>query len=262
MAAADMDNIFYTMETAVFQGSADRVASDTVNTLLETSGDPLNWEQTGNPSVAGIAYYDPLKGTPVKGTISSLKLNALTEPMVTDLTGSEYKFYLDITRTDNNEPIKTLGNNSTNATNIVKVERSALYSKLTVVSKAEGVISGSGAVRPYTNPPNQFKTSSSSLQSNDYWMLVDNHGYSYANITINNDTIYLGPTNITTATKIDPGFLKQDAVSYNNTVTIISGSPPGTWMNLYIVEVPLGTAPTLDNVQPKPCRFQFYLWTE
>lgn len=269
MAAADMDNILYTMETTVFQGSTDRAASDTVNALLETSGDPINWEQTGSPpNIAGIAYYDPLKGTPVKGIISSLKLNALTESDVTALTGDQYGFYLDVTRTGDNQPIKTLGDNSTlgnNSTNgnIVKVERSALYSQLPVVSKIEGVITGSGSVRPYTNPPNQFKTSASSLGKYDYWILADNHGYSYANITINNDTIYLGPTNISTATKIDPGFLKADPTFNNNTITIMAGSSAGSWMNLYIVEVPQGTASgniNLANIQPKPCRFQFYLW--
>jgi hypothetical protein len=263
MAAADMDNVLYTMETTIFQGSNDRVAVDTVNTLLETSGDPLNWEQTGNPpNVAGIAYYDPLKGTPVKGTISSNKLTALTDFDVQNLVGPNYKFNLTVIKTDNNQTIKALGTN-VNSSNVVKVERSALYSQLPVVSKIQSVISGSGSIRPYTNPPNQFQTSASSLASHDYWILVENNGYNYANITINNNTIYMGPTNISTATKIDPSFLKSDITFYNNTVTIITGSSPGTSMNLYIVEVASGTGVgdiNLANIQPKPCNFQFYLW--
>jgi hypothetical protein len=264
MAAADMDNMYYALENTIFQGSTDRVAVDTVNTLLGTSGDPTDWESAGNPpKVDGIAYYDPLTGTPVKGTISSLKLKALTESDVLDLTGDQYQFYLNVSRTDNNQSIKTLGIYNGSAANIIKVERAALYSDLVVVSKAQGVIIGSGAARPYTNPPNQFATSASSLGSYDYWILMENNGYNYVNITINTATIYLGPNNITTPTKIDPGLLKSDTKPDNNTVSIMTGSSPGTSLNFYIVEVPAGTPPgeiTLYNVQPKPCRFQFYLW--
>ena len=42
--AADMDNILYQTGDAVFRSSMDRVASDTVSTLLETSGTQNNWE--------------------------------------------------------------------------------------------------------------------------------------------------------------------------------------------------------------------------
>jgi hypothetical protein len=269
MVAADMDNVMYQIQDTIFQSSTERVAADTVNSLLQTSGDPVNWEQTGTANVVGLAYYDPLKGSPVKGTISSRKLAALTEPHVTSLTGDEYGFYLNISTTDN-VTIKNLSTGnltapSSNATNIIKVERMARYSKLEVVSKIEGVIRGSGAIRPYTNPPNQFQTSNSSLQTNDYWILVDNHGFNTANITVNNGTMYMGPSNISTPTKIDSGLLKSDAANkaYNNTVTIMAGSSPGTWMDLYIIEVPKTTPSgdiTLANLQPKSCRFQFYLW--
>lgn len=264
MAAADMDNMYYALENTIFQGSTDRVAVDAVNTLLQTSGDPIDWENSGNPpKVAGIAYYDHLTGTPVKGTISSLKLKALTESDVLDLTGDQYQFYLNVSRSDNNQSIKTLGIYNGSAANIIKVERAALYSNLVVVSKAQGVILGSGAGRPYTNPPNQFATSASSLGSYDYWILMENNGYNYVNITINTVTIYLGPNNITTPLKIDPSLLKSDTKPDNNTVSIMTGSSPGTSLNFYIVEVPAGTPPgeiNLYNIQPKPCRFQFYLW--
>ena len=44
--AADMDNLIYNMEDVVFRSSMDRTAGDAVNTLLETSGVPPNWETT------------------------------------------------------------------------------------------------------------------------------------------------------------------------------------------------------------------------
>ena len=47
--AADMDNILFQIEDTVFRSSMDRTAGDAVSTLVATSGDPNNWENTGNP---------------------------------------------------------------------------------------------------------------------------------------------------------------------------------------------------------------------
>lgn len=69
MVTADMGNIMFQIEDTVFRGSMDRVAADTMNSLLETSGTPPNWEKTGNLSLVGLAKYDQSKGKPIEGTI-------------------------------------------------------------------------------------------------------------------------------------------------------------------------------------------------
>ena len=51
--AADMDNLLYQMEDTVFRSSMDRAAGDAVSTLLETSGDPTDWEVNGNTQDSG-----------------------------------------------------------------------------------------------------------------------------------------------------------------------------------------------------------------
>ena len=76
MAAADMDNMLYLTQGAVFQSSTERAASDTVHALLETSGSPIDWEMTGNPRIAGLAEYDQIKSVPVEGTVDAIKLGA------------------------------------------------------------------------------------------------------------------------------------------------------------------------------------------
>lgn len=272
LVAADMDNILFQAEDAIFRGSTERIAADAVSTLLETSGDPTSWEQTGNPTVPGLAQYDAFKGIPIEGTISSQKLASLTLGDLQNMVGSEYGVYMtvsSITSTGSNGAnIKTLGTYNSNAQDIVRVERVARYALLQAVSKSEGEIRGSGVSREYYDPPHKFATSYYYNQTYDYWVVFDNHGYepSNVNLTINTNTITF--TDLTDPVQLDPSNLKLDESNpsefFNNTVKLIAIAPPGAWMNFYIVQVPKGTSLnviTLSNIKPEPCRLEFYIWT-
>ena len=269
MVAADMDNILYLVQDTVYRGSTERVAFDTVNALLQTSGDPPIWEQNGTANVAGLAKYDNSKDIPVEGTISTAKLAALKESDIQKMIGDQYGFFLNITGEDLSSPstLKTLGNYNSSVKDIVKIERVALYSKLDVVFSIVGQIRGSGANNTYAPTPNRFETSYYYNQTYDYWIFVVNNGYTSANIDINTNTISLNSTTINQPVLIDSEFLNLNqsnpSMFYNNTVTVTAGSDRGHSMDLYIVQVPKGTNSNeinYNNVEPKGYRFQFYLW--
>ena len=268
--AADMDNLLYNMEDAVFRSSMDRSAGDAVNTMLETSGDPYNWETTGNASTVGLAQYDISKGGPIEGTVDPVKLSALNIAQVQKLVGNNYNFYLSVTtinKTGNPVTIKNLGNNSySSAPDVVKVEKDVLASKFKIVSSQIGQIRYTGGIRIFNIP--SFQTSFNSNQSYDYWILIDkNIGFTAATVSINNNAINFTSTNMTKAALINYKFLNVNASSpntfYNNTVTMnVTGSFPSS-MDIYIVQAPKGVSfseITKDSVVPKRSVFDFYLW--
>jgi hypothetical protein len=272
LVAADMDNILFQAEDTIFRGSTERVAADAMSTLLETSGEPSTWEQTGNPTVPGLAQYDASKGIPVEGTISSQKLAALTLPQLQNMVGNEYNVYMTVSRIQtsgsNGANIKTLGTYNSNAQDIVRVERVARYALLQAVSKSEGEIRGSGIYREYYDPPGKFATSYYYNQTYDYWIVFDNHGYApeNVNLTINTNTITF--TDLGTPLKLDPIYLNLNETNpsqfLNNTVKLGAVANPGVWMNFYIVQVPKNTTSsdlTLQNIIPQPSRVEFYIWT-
>jgi len=262
MVAADMGNIMFQMEDTIFRSSTDRVAVDTMNTLLETSGTPIKWEDTGNAQIVGLAKYDSDKMGPTEGTISSRKLAALKESDIEKIVGDQYGFFLNITRKEDGAFINSSGTYDSNAKDIVKIERVALYSPFEVVSKSEGQIRGAGAVRPYTDIPS-FVTNNYYTQTFDYYILIETGGYTSANVTINNNTIVFDSSNITTPHKINSTFFYSDPEFNNNTVSIMAESVPLNWMNFYIVEVPKNTPErliNLDNIKPKVCVVDLYLW--
>ena len=107
--ASDMDNLLFQMEDTVFRSSMDRTAGDAVSALLETSGDPNNWEVNGNPNIVGLAQLDAIANSSQQGTIDPMKLNALTTPEVQKLVGNDYNFYMNVSIIGSSTPIKTLG---------------------------------------------------------------------------------------------------------------------------------------------------------
>ncbi len=269
---ADMDNMLYLIQDTVYRASTDRVAVDTVNALLQTSGEPAKWEKTGNATIPGLARFDDAKGVPIEGTISAAKLAALKESHIQNMVGDQYGFYLEIVGEDLFSPttLKTLGSYNSSANDIVKIERIALYSKLDVLCSIVGQIRGAGTNKTYTPSPDRFETSYYYNQTYDYWIFVVNNGYTTVDVTFNGvDTITLNSTTINQPVKINPAFLKMNvtnpAVLYNNTVSINTGSARGNSMDLYIVQVPKGTGSgeiNYNNVKMKGYRFQFYLWTK
>lgn len=269
--AADMDNILYQMEDTVFRGATDRAASDAVTTLVTTSGDPSNWETTGTATVVGLAQYDTSKGAPIEGTIDPVKLAAVNDGQVQSIIGPSYHYYLNVTtinKTGTKTNLKILGNASyPNANDVVKVERVALVSKFKVVSSLIGQIRYTGGNRPYTIPP--FQTSSTSTTLYDYWILMaNNQGFTAATVSVNNNMFNFTSANIGKAQKINPTFLSTNTTLpnqyYNNTVSLnVTGGFP-SYIDFYIVQTPKNVDAaeiTSDSVKAKPSTFDFYLWS-
>lgn len=281
MVASDMDSITYLIQDTVYRGSNERVAADTLNTLLETSGNPTNWEQTNVSSrTVGLAKYDSDRGLPIEGTLSPSKLAALTVSDVQNITGSNYGFYLNVTTINESTILKSIGTNNvgangaginSTAADVVRVERVANYAKLDVVSSIKDAIRDAGVPRVYTSPPNPFPTDSFYLDIYDYYVLVINRGYNSATVDINGNTVvtsndFQGQNtryfNITD--QVDESFLQNQTTLQDNSVSVRTVSTPGASMDVYIIQAPKGTDESeisLDNIKPRPCRVILYLWT-
>lgn len=268
MVTADMDNMLYNVQDTIFGSSMDRVAADTLNTLLETSGDPTNWEQTGKVNVAGLATYDSILG-PLEGTIDTNKLIALKASDVSNITGPQYGFLLNISSLPSGTNLKSLNNSDiSTAKDIIKIERVALYSNLKIVSSAKNLMRFRGGEnRTYTNPPNPFQTDTNYLDLYDYYVIVNNSGYDSATVSINNNEVItpdmVNKKNDIIKNQINDTFLQNGTDLEDNPVTVWVSSTPGSTMDVFVVQVPKGTPKddvTLDNVNPQKCRVDLYLW--
>ncbi|MGC9516095.1 MAG: hypothetical protein ACP5C3_00180 [Methanomicrobiales archaeon] len=265
MAAANMDNVYYLSQQGVFESSLQRVGEDTVDALLETSGTPNNWEQTGNPSVIGIAKYDPRTNAPVENDISPYKLGALNTSVVQELVGPEYGYYINITNAQNNTPYYSLGTFNSSANDIARVERLVRLAKFEIVSQGVG-IRGTRQPRDFTNPPNPFQTNIAYNAAFDYYVLIYNNGISSAQVVINGQEVVrerdFPLTELTR--KIDSSILQNQTDLQDNSVVLGKvASKPGSTMDVYIVQVPKGTPEgdvTIENSRPIIGRFVFYVW--
>jgi hypothetical protein len=271
MVTADMGNIMYELEDTVFRGSLDRVAADAMNTLLETSGTPPEWEKTGNVSIVGLAKYDPSKSKPIEGTISPTKLEfVLNNPSyVQSLVGDSYAYYLTINTMDTNTSMGSQGTYNSSAPDVVRVDKVVLCSKLETVSTLLGEIRYSGQSRNYIAPT--FQTSYRYSQSYDYYILFVNTGGAAANsatVKINGNSININSASIYNPQLINSTYLLTNASNVNqflnNTVEVnMTSSSFGSSMDFYIVQVPKGTPASYvnkNNVEPKKCIFILYVW--
>jgi hypothetical protein len=269
MVAADMDNIMYQMEDAIFRGSNDRAAVDAMNVLIKTPGTPTNWQQTGNPSVVGLVKYDPNTNTAYEGQLAPTKLYALNASHMQQLVGNK-SFYLNVTLVDGNVFIKNVTNSPggipANATDVVRIQKVALCSQYEVVSSITGQIWYTGASRSYQAPT--FQTSYNYNQSYDYWIFIQNKGFSSASVFIKGNTILVNTTGKTSiASQINSAFLNVSAANpntfYDNIVQVTPTGSPGNYMDFYIVQTPKGVSASdinTNTVTNKNFRFQLYVW--
>ncbi|MGZ7118806.1 MAG: hypothetical protein ACXVH2_03795 [Methanobacterium sp.] len=267
MAASDMDNMFYLVQGTIFQSSTERVATDTVNTLVETSGSPYNWETNGSLSVVGLAKYDTNKNMSVENYLSPYKLNALQPQHIQNLLGPEYGFYFNLSRADNKAiSLKTIGNYNNSAQNIVKVERLVVTSNLQLEASLEGLIRATGQPRTYTTT---FQSNNVTVGAYDYWVLVINRGYDSASVDVNTNPV-VSQNEIkhdTTEIKklINGTYLKNQTQLMDNVVTVRGQSTPGNSMDVYIISAPKGTPESeinLENTKLRQCFFEFYVWVK
>ncbi len=278
MVGADMDNMLYNVQDTVFRSSMDRVAVDTANALLETSGTPSNWEQYGSSNmVVGLAQYDSEKNMSIKNSIDPAKLNALTThpSYLQNLIGNQYEFNITITNTKTNSTLNTTGNNfvtNSSIRDVVKVERIVLYSKYKIMVKTDYTIRDVGATRDYTDFNPAFTTTQYQIDNYEYWIVFTNGNkngpstFSSATVKVNDNSI-VGTNNSTTlytnnSYKIDPTFLNSSRTY--NAITLTPTTTPLGEMNFFIIQAPIGTQAndiSYSNVNPQQCRFFLYLWT-
>lgn len=277
LVGANMDNILYLTQTTVYQSSTERAAADTLSTLIETTGNPVDWQKNGSPITAGLADYDEPKDVPIEGTISTLKLNALTGQDIQNLLGNGYGYFLNITAAADNSEIATFGTDnitSVNATaqNVVRLERTGLYAIFEVVSSAKDLRRYTGTPRVYTSPPNPFPTNKYYLKLYDYYAIVVNQGYDSATVNINSQAVvdqndFHGSNDRykTIVRYVDPTVLYNNTELTDNTVDVRGTSNPGDTMDVYIVLVPKGTPSedvNINSAVPRKVKFQFYVWTK
>lgn len=268
MVSADMGNIMFQIEDTVFRGSMDRVAADTMNTLLETSGTPPDWEKTGNLTLVGLAKYDQRKGKPNEGTISPTKLAFVVEnpTSVQNIIGDEYGFYMTVNTLDTNTSMGSIGTYNASVNDIVRVDKVVLCSRLETVSSLMNEIRYTGQSRNYIAP--EFQTSERYNQTYNYWIIfLDNTGFTSATVTINGNVINLDSSNINNAYLINSTYLKTNTSNnnqfLNNTVTLNATGNFGSSVNFFIVQAPKSVTSNginYDTVNPKECLFVLYLW--
>ena len=176
MVGADMDNMLYNVQDTVFRSSMDRVATDTVNALVSTSGTPLDWEKSPvtSSTVIGLANYD-INNKPIESSISASKFTTASVNFNTQgnnsalqrMIGTNYGFFVNVTTVGDHQPMGTIGNQpDSTAKDIVRIERVVIFTKYASISSLKNM----GPYIPYTVPA--FNTSYNSTQNYDYWILM------------------------------------------------------------------------------------------
>lgn len=277
MVAVDMDNALYQVEDALFRGSTERAAADTLNALLETSGDPYDWEKNSTVNVVGLAVYNDYQKGPVKNVLSPEKVFKITSVQIEDILGSEYGYSLNISSISSGTNVLSRGTLpgsaiDSNAKDIVRLERIVLYSKFDIVAQAIN-IRGTGT--PIVITGNKFPTNIEYNNLFDYYVYVNSTGVTpidSAWVDVNGLTV-VSPDDFRSHTNpvvkfIDPGeygtgVLKNETDLLDNDVTIRLAGKPGDKMNVYILQVPKGTPSSeinLDGGNMQRFRVQFYVW--
>jgi len=278
LVAADMDNLMYQMQDVIYRGSTERVAADTMNTLLTTSGDPYNWEENDSSlKVPGLAIYDEESRQPRKYYLLPAKLLSITSPQIQTLLGDEYGYSLNISSVSSGTNVLLRGTRGDasvdpDAEEVVRVERIVLYSPFEIVSDAVNI---RGTGKPITIEGNTFPTNIEYNSLFDYYVYVNSTGptpVTAAWVDINTVTV-VKPNDFSGGTNpviklIDPAeygsdVLKNETELLPNDVTIRLAGSPTDKMNVYILKVPKGTPIgeiILTGANTQKYRAVLYVW--
>ncbi|NYB52871.1 MAG: hypothetical protein HVN35_09985 [Methanobacteriaceae archaeon] len=278
MVAADMDNVMYQMQDVIYRGSTERVAADTMNTLLTTSGDPPYWEtDVSSLKVPGLARYDNSSKTPRKYYLLPRKVSTITSAQIQNMLGDQYGYSLNISSISSGVNVLkrgTLNDSSVDpaAKDVVRVERIVLYASYEIVSEAVNI---RGTGKPLTIEGNTFQTNKQFNALFDYYVYVNSTGttpVTSAWVDINSVTVvkpndFSGGTN-PVVKLIDPAeygsnVLKNETQLLDNLVTIRLAGSPTDKMNVYILQVPKGTPPSeisLTGANTAKFRATLYVW--
>lgn len=278
LVAADMDNVMYEMQDVLYRGSTERVAADTMNTLLTTSGQPYNWEENVNSTVVpGLAKYDLSKNQPVRYYLLPRKMISITSSQIQGMLGDQYGFALNISGINNNVNVLKRGsyNNGSidpSARDVVGVQRIVLYSQWEIVSSAVNI---RGTGKPLTITGDSFPTNQQYNDIFDYYVYVNSTGITSVTsawVDINSVTV-VSPDDFRSGTNpvvklIDPAEYGSDVLMnetdlMDNAVTIRLAGSPTDKMNVYILQVPKGTPASdisLTGGDTAKYRATLYVW--
>lgn len=281
LVAADMDNIMYEMQDVIYRGSTERVAADTMNTLLTTSGDPYNWENdVNNTIVPGLARYDNSTKQAQRYYLLPKKLISITSPQIQGILGDQYGYAFNITSMNNNINVLKRGSYNNGsidpaAKDVVRVERIVLYGQYEIVSAAVNI---RGTGKPLTITGNTFPTNQQYNDLFDYYVYVNSTGITSVtaawvdinsvNVVQSNDFGGGGNPVNPVIKLIDPaeygsGVLKNGTNLQDNAVTIRLAGSPTDKMNVYILQVPKGTDASqirLGGADTAKYRATLYVW--
>lgn len=278
LVAADMDNVMYQMQDVIYRGSTERVAADTMNTLLTTSGDPSDWEtNVSNLKVPGLARYDQFSQLTTRYYLSPNKVGSVTSAQIQSILGDQYGYSLNITSINSGTNVLMRGSSNDfsvdpAAKEVVRVERIVLYSAYEIVSDAVN-IRGTGT--PLVVTANSFPTNIQYNSVFDYYVYVNSTGLTSvtsATVDINSATVvksndFKHGTN-PVVKLIDPAVygddvLKNQTELLDNIVTIRLEGSPTDKMNVYILQVPKGTPASeisLKGANTEKFRAVLYVW--
>lgn len=281
LVAADMDNIMYEMQDVIYRGSTERVAADTMNTLLTTSGDPYNWENdVNNTIVPGLARYDNSSKQSERYYLLPRKMISITSSQIQGMLGDQYGYALNITSMNNNINVLKRGSYNNGsidpaAKDVVRVERIVLYGQYEIVSAAVNI---RGTGKPLTITGNTFPTNQQYNDLFDYYVYVNSTGITSVtaawvdinsvNVVQSNDFGGGGNPVNPVVKLIDPaeygsGVLKNGTALEDNAVTIRLAGSPTDKMNVYILQVPKGTDASqirLGGADTAKYRATLYVW--
>lgn len=278
LVTANMGNIMYETQDTLYRSSNERVAADTANTLLKTSGDPYDWET--NPSslkVVGLAKYDYNNHLTSEYVLTPQKVGALNSLAIHNILGSQYGFLLTITGVPSGNTIVNMTSsgstnvNFNNASDVVKVERLVLVSAFDIVAEFKNI----RLTRSPATLTKYFPTNNAYLNMYDYYVYVDNSdsvssGFVEVNDVGGNDQIVKSndfPSTPPLVREIDPVTqkLKNGTNLQSNKVETQLRGSPGDTADVYVLQVPKGTPINLiDPYGPQRVRamFNLYVWTK
>ena len=275
-----MGSIMYETQDTLYRSSTERAAADTTNALLETSGDPYNWENnTSQLKVVGLAKYDPTNNLPIDYVLTPEKVGSVTTSQVQNILGSQYGFTLTI-RALNEGALGTVirnmtsngntGHDMNHASDVVKLERNVIVSAFDIVADFKNI----RLTRQPTTLTKQFPTSIAYLEAYDYYVYIENSdSVSSGWVMINNvqqPKRVVEPSSFPSTppliVKIDPvaNNLKNETNLQMNTVQTRLAGSPGDIASVYVLQVPKGTSIdqiSLYGANRVSARYELYVWT-
>ena len=259
MAAVSMDDMSYRSQSVIQFSSLDRVATDSADALMVSSGTPNDWEYKDNPEVPGLAKLDSKTNRTENTVLSFFKISSLTKQDLDKLVGPNYDACLVLTDASANTTIKKVGEINNNASDIARDERSAKATKLDLATTLEGVLKNIDSPRTYTT---DFVTNEKARTYLNYWVLVKRSGDYNAVININGN-LFMNSSDINegfTVKQINDTFLTND--ESGNIVTVVGNWGNG-YLDVYVVAAPKDVTENeikLENVIPIVVKMELYVW--